>query len=197
MSTYGFRLLPRDDAKKIGLPEGSGLFIELYNKMMDEIRKFPKMEKEYGMAPNMMDYEKRISFLNRYFVFQKIATRNVEKLTKSILEHLPNEFEFEDQQTAIAQNAVKEINEENKPKVKNLKKKIKLQDEKEAPKEVEAVKEVEVVKEVAEEEHVLEKKKSPKIKKTKKAVEEADKPEKPEKKKTTRKKKLLGDFEEI
>jgi hypothetical protein len=95
MSNYGFRLLPRDDAKKIGLPEGSGLFIEMYNKMMDEIRKFPKTEKEYGMAPNMMDYEKRISFLNRYFVFQKIATRNVEKLTKSILEQLPEEIEFE------------------------------------------------------------------------------------------------------
>ena len=127
MSNYGFRLLPRDDAKKIGLPEGSGLFIEMYNKMMDEIRKFPKTEKEYGMAPNMMDYEKRISFLNRYFVFQKIATRNVEKLTKSILEQLPDEIEFEDKQTAIAQKVVEKVDKELKPKVKNLKKKLLLQ----------------------------------------------------------------------
>jgi hypothetical protein len=132
MSNYGFRLLPRDDAKKIGLPEGSGMFIEMYNKMMDEIRKFPKTAKEYGNAPSMMDYEKRISFLNRYFVFQKIATRNVEKLTKSILEALPDEIEFEDRQSAIAQKAVKEADEELKPKVKNLRRKLKLQEATEA-----------------------------------------------------------------
>jgi len=112
MSNYGFRLLPRDDAKKIGLPEGSGLFIEMYNKMMDEIRKYPKTEKEYGMAPNMMEYEKKISFLNRYFVFQKIATRNVEKLTKSILEHLPNEIEFEEKHTASAQKVVEKVDKQ-------------------------------------------------------------------------------------
>lgn len=188
MSNYGFRLLPRDDAKKIGLPEGSGLFIEMYNKMMDEIRKFPKTEKEYGMAPSMMDYEKRISFLNRYFVFQKIATRNVEKLTKSILEHVPHEFEFEDRQSAIAQKAVKEVDEEIKPKVKNLRKKLKLQEATEALKE--DVKED--VKEVVVEEHALEKKKAKKTKKVEVALVE----ETPEKKKTTRKKKLLGDFEE-
>lgn len=191
MSNYGFRLLPRDDAKKIGLPEGSGLFIEMYNKMMDEIRKFPKSEKEYGMAPSMMDYEKRISFLNRYFVFQKIATRNVEKLTKSILEHVPNEFEFEDRQSAIAEDAVKKADEEIKPKVKNLKKKLKLQEN--VAEEAEVVKEVvkEIVKEAEVEEHVLEKKKVKKTKKVAEAVEET-----PDKKKTTRKKKILGDFEE-
>ena len=200
MSNYGFRLLPRDDAKKIGLPEGSGLFIEMYNKMMDEIRKFPKTEKEYGMAPSMMDYEKRISFLNRYFVFQKIATRNVEKLTRSILEHVPHEFEFEDRQSAIAQKMVKKVDEEIKPKVKNLRRKLKLQEATEALKEdVEEEKEVEMVKEVIKEveEHVLEKKKIKKTKKTTEvAVAEALAEDKPEKKKTTRKKKILGDFEE-
>jgi hypothetical protein len=128
MEDYGFRLLPREDAKKIGLPEGSGMFIEMYNKMMDEITRFPKNEKEYKNAPFMRDYEKRISFLNRYFVFQKIATRNVEKLTKSILEQLPDEIEFEDRQSKIAQETVKKVEKELKPKVKNLRKKIMLQE---------------------------------------------------------------------
>jgi hypothetical protein len=178
MSNYGFRLLPRDDAKKIGLPEGSGLFIEMYNKMMDEIKKFPKTEKEYGMAPSMMDYEKRISFLNRFFVFQKIATRNVEKLTKSILENAPDEIEFEDRQTEKAQKAVEETDKKLKPKVKNLKKKIELLEENQAqPVEVEK--------------HVLEKEKKQKdskIKKTKKS----DEIETVSKKKT--RKKLLDEF---
>jgi hypothetical protein len=210
MSNYGFRLLPRDDAKKIGLPEGSGLFIEMYNKMMDEIRKFPKMEKEYGMASNMMDYEKRISFLNRYFVFQKIATRNVEKLTKSILEQLPDEIEFEEKQSSIAQKVVKKVDEELKPKVKKLKKKLLLQgqdvelnieEEDAAATAVEA--KVEAVEAEAVEAKVEAKEK--KVKKTKKIEldimesnendKDKDKDKDKEKKKTTRKKKvLIGDI---
>lgn len=190
MSNYGFRLLPRDDAKKIGLPEGSGLFIEMYNKMMDEIKKFPKTEKEYGMAPSMMDYEKRISFLNRFFVFQKIATRNVEKLTKSILEHTPDEIEFEDRQTEKAQKAVEETDKKLKPKVKNLKKKIELVEENPKEKSGDLL-----VKEEDVEGHVLEKEKQSKeskakeskAKKTKKG-DEAD----PDGKNKTRKKKLQG-----
>jgi hypothetical protein len=190
MSNYGFRLLPRDDAKKIGLPEGSGLFIEMYNKMMDEIKKFPKTEKEFGMAPSMMDYEKRISFLNRFFVFQKIATRNVEKLTKSILEHTPDEIVFEDRQTEKAQKAVEEIDKKLKPKVKNLKKKIELIEEN--PKEKSPP---QLVKENIEE-HVLEKEKEKEPKEVKgKKTKKMDEAE-PEGKKKTRKKKLQGDIVE-
>jgi hypothetical protein len=199
MSNYGFRLLPRDDAKKIGLPEGSGLFIEMYNKMMDEIKKFPKTEKEYGMAPSMMDYEKRISFLNRFFVFQKIATRNVEKLTKSILEHAPDEIEFEDRQTERAQKAVEETDKKLKPKVKNLKKKIELTEEntkeKQAEPETQTVQVVEII-----EEQVIEKEnnskeikaKETKVKKTKKS----DDPEIGTKKKTRKKLQGLLNIEE-
>jgi hypothetical protein len=166
MSNYGFRLLPREDAKKIGLPEGSGLFIEMYNKMMDEIKKYPKTEKEYGMASSMMDYEKRISFLNRFFVFQKIATRNVEKLTKSILENISDEIEFEDRQTEKAQKAVEETDKKLKPKIKDLKKKIRLGEEN--PKEKIEAEPIEVVEN---EKHILEKENKSKSKKSKKGIE--------------------------
>jgi hypothetical protein len=214
MSNYGFRLLPRDDAKKIGIPEGSGMFVEMYNKMMDDIRRNPKLEKEYGMAPLMTDYEKRISFLNRYFIFQKIATRNVEKLTRSILENVPDEYEFEDRQSAIAKKVVQKVNEEIKPKVKNLRKKLKLQEATEVQEEQAKLKEVADVASIvgvsAVEEaavHVLENKKIVKPKKTKKNVEfveatpapaVADQPDngKDKKKTTTRKKKTAIDFEE-
>jgi len=196
MSNYGFRLLPRDDAKKIGLPEGSGMFIELYNKMMDEIKRFPKMEKEYGTASFMTDYEKRISFLNRYFVFQKIATRNVEKLTKSILEQVPDEIEFEDRQSKIAEKTVKKAEEEVKPKVKKLRNKLKLQDATEALEEPKATEVVEP------EPIVVQEKKVVKPRKTKKIVlEEETEIKEPvivttEKKKTTRKKKVV-DFDVV
>jgi hypothetical protein len=122
----------------------------------------------------------------------------VEKLTKSILEQLPDEIEFEDKQTSIAQKVVEKVDKELKPKVKNLKKKLLLQgpdvelniEEEDKP----AISEAKAVVEP-----VLEPKK--KVKKTKKAEPEPAPPAvEPvemlkEKKKTTRKKKvLIGDI---
>ena len=111
MEKYGFIIVPRDEAKTLGLPEGSGMFIELYYKMMDEIKRSPMKAVDYKEAPNMTKYEKDISFLNRYFVFKKIRTINAEKLTNAILGALPTEYEFEETQTKIAKKAVEQEEE--------------------------------------------------------------------------------------
>ena len=127
MDKYGFSLITRDEARNMGLPEGSGMFQELYNEMKQEIKKNPKKEKDYKDAVNMKSYEKDISFLNRFFVYKKVSTRNAEKLTKSLLEQLPDEIEFEKVGTMLARESVKEAEEILKPKVKKLNQKIKLQ----------------------------------------------------------------------
>jgi len=127
MDKYGFSLITRDEAKNMGLPEGSGMFQELYNEMKLEIKKNPKKEKDYKDATNMKSYEKDISFLNRFFVYKKVSTRNAEKLTKSLLEQLPDEIEFEKVGTMLARESVKEAEELLKPKAKKLNQKIKLQ----------------------------------------------------------------------
>ena len=127
MEKYGFQLIKRDEAKSLGLPEGSGMFIELYNMMMDNIKRNPSIAKDYGDAPNMTKYEKDISFLNRYFVFKKVAERNVEKLTNTILGKLPSELSFELDNTIAASKAVAEEDKViEKRKAKPLKKKITL-----------------------------------------------------------------------
>lgn len=127
MEKYGFQLVKRDEAKSLGLPEGSGMFIELYNMMMDNIKRNPISAKDYGHASNMTKYEKDISFLNRYFVFKKIADRNVEKLTNVILGKMSSTLSFELDNTNAA---VKAIDEEDKViekrKARPLKKKITL-----------------------------------------------------------------------
>jgi hypothetical protein len=128
MDKYGFSLVTRDEAKNLGLPEGSGTFQELYNEMKLEIKKNPKKEKDYKDAPTMRSYEKDISFLNRYFVYKKVSTRNAEKLTKTLLEQLPDEIEFENVGTMLARESVKEAEELLKPKAKKLNQKIKLQE---------------------------------------------------------------------
>ena len=80
MENYGFQLLKRDEAKLIGLPEGSGSFVDLFNMMDDEVKRQPMKKEKYGSALNMTPNEKKISFLNRYFVFKKISHVNAEKI---------------------------------------------------------------------------------------------------------------------
>ena len=128
MDKYGFTLVTREDARHMGLPEGSGMFSELYNLMQYEIKKDPKKETDYKSAPFMNDYEKEISFLNRFFVYKKTSTRNAEKITKALLEQLPDEVLFEEQGTMLAREEVKKAEEMVKPKAKKLKDKIRLQE---------------------------------------------------------------------
>ena len=110
--------------------------------MMFEIKKNPNKESDYKNAPYMKNYEKDISFLNRFFVYKKISTRNAEKLTKTLLEQLPDEVEFEEEGTMLAREAVKEAEQLIKPKVKRLSGKLKLQEATEAleEKKIEATK---------------------------------------------------------
>ena len=135
MEKYGFKLVPLDEAKKMHLPDGSGMFVQLYNKMMTDIKYNPKLSKEFGEAPNMYDFEKNISFLNRYFVYQKVVTYDVEKITRVILEQLPEDYEFTERQTKAAQNVAKSI-----PKLKaiKLRKTLQLQEATEALEERDA-----------------------------------------------------------
>jgi hypothetical protein len=129
MDKYGFSLVTREEAKSMGLPEGSGMFSELFNSMMLEIKRDPKKEMDYKDAPFMKQYEKDISFLNRFFVYKKVSTRNAEKLTKALIEQLPSEEELELSGTILAREAVQEAEEEVKPKAKKLTTKIQLQEE--------------------------------------------------------------------
>jgi len=155
LEKYGFELVKREEAKTLGLPEGSGMFIELYNMMMNTIKKTPNYENDYGTASKMTSYEREISFLNRYFVYKKTHTYNVEKLTKAILEVLPDEYDFEERQTLKTREVIKETEKEVKPKVKNLRKKIMLQEATEAVESLQPEKikiNIEPVEEIKEEE---------------------------------------------
>ena len=95
--------------------------------MMDNVRRNPKSEKDYGYAPDMTKYEKDISFLNRYCVFKKVADRNVEKLTNVILGKLPSTQSYEVENTAEAVKAVSaEEKVIEKKRARPLKKKMML-----------------------------------------------------------------------
>jgi len=81
MENFGFRLITREEAKEIGLLEGSGMFSELYQMLQEEVKKNPSKGYKVGDALKMTPNEKKISFLNRYFVYKKIRHVNAEKVT--------------------------------------------------------------------------------------------------------------------
>jgi hypothetical protein len=86
MGTYGMEIISEEEAKQMGLPSGSGLFRDLYLQMLDDVSAHPGKLKDVGQAPDMTPSEKKISFLNRYFVYKKVRVVNIDKVHLDIEE---------------------------------------------------------------------------------------------------------------
>ncbi len=82
---YGFSVLPTNEATALGLPNGTGLFDELFASMNSETARDKKRAADYGTSADMSHEEKRISFMNRYFVFRKMRNVNAEKVGKLLM----------------------------------------------------------------------------------------------------------------
>jgi hypothetical protein len=125
---YGFKLIDREEAQEKGLSEGSGLFSELYMNMLEEVKKNKNKAKDYGEAINMTEYEKKISFLNRYFVYKKIRNVNTDKVQMEFGDYNYSEMENNNKETQEAVAVSKEFEQltKKKMKVRNLQKKIVL-----------------------------------------------------------------------
>jgi hypothetical protein len=76
MENYGFVPLDDEDARKMGLPNGTGNFKELYDQLEQDVVRNKSIKKDIKQSLHMSENEKYISFLNKYFVFKKI--RNVD-----------------------------------------------------------------------------------------------------------------------
>ena len=126
MSAYGFEIASREEAQDMGLPDGSGLFSELFLNMLDEISKNKFKAKDYDQAPNMTSYEKKISFLNRYFVYKKVRVVNTETVELEIGEYQATVQSTNKIDTQKAQEVAKEEVKKSKPKVRKLSKKLLL-----------------------------------------------------------------------
>jgi hypothetical protein len=122
MEDYGFQLITRDEAKQLGFPEGSGLFGELFQHMLEEVKRNKYKEKDYGTASRMNAYEKKISFLNRYFIYKKVRNVNAAKV---IIDD-EDVVQVKKPKKAVP---VKVLEKEEKPKVRKLKTKLVLNED--------------------------------------------------------------------
>jgi hypothetical protein len=94
--------------------------------MLDEIKKNSFKQSLFREAPNMTSLEKKISFLNRYFIFKKIREVNIEKIQLELGEYEEMTTQKEKEETTYAVLVAKEQEAKIKPKVKKLSKKILL-----------------------------------------------------------------------
>ena len=80
MELFGFMPLQPDDLESMSLSHSDANFERLFENMINETRRNPKLRSNYGNAHNMTKNERLISFSNRYFIFKKtksISSANV------------------------------------------------------------------------------------------------------------------------
>ena len=148
--------------------------------MEEEIKINKFKAKDYGDAPNMSSYEKKISFLNRYFVYKKFMEVVPEKVEIELGEYEETEITRDAQESKHVQSVAKNEEIRLKPKVRKLSKKLLLVPATEAVDEISqpavVEKEMKTVKTEKKEKRVkTEKKEKPEKKKRDKAVAVAPK----------------------
>jgi hypothetical protein len=114
MEDYGFVLVTKDEAKHMNLPNGSGMFSELFNLMEIELKGNRRSEANYRKAMYMSPEEKRISFMNRYFAFKKVRDVDVKKMSHIILKETEFADKHGEEEVKELEKAVEERDKEDK-----------------------------------------------------------------------------------
>ena len=111
LENYGFVLASAEDLKNLHseFSAGTGFFSDLFNKMLDEIKKNPRAQTTYEKAASMSDGERTISFLNRYFIYKKVRkVSDAEKVSLNLQHKTVDEVRDEARGSLTAKQAVKE-----------------------------------------------------------------------------------------
>lgn len=118
LENYGFKRLEKQELEKLNLPNSVGSFEDLFYQMETNIEQGFIKRFDFGQALNMTANEKKISFLNNYFVFKKVTDVNAGKVSLVINENKEQSIEEAEILT--------DVSKIQKPMVKDLNKKIEL-----------------------------------------------------------------------
>jgi len=122
MEDYGFNLINDEDAKQLGIFKGTAMFSDYYDYLKSDIQLSKDFKKQYNKNINMSISEKKISFLNRYFIFKKVRNVDTNKISKVLIK---SSSIVEDDNSEIVENNPEITDTPNiivKPKAKKLKK---------------------------------------------------------------------------
>jgi hypothetical protein len=129
MENYGLIPITRDEAREMKLPNAIGSFQELFVQMNNEIREKKLREGNVGDAVNMTEREKRVSFLNNYFVFKKVRDVDTEAVYKTNMGVDINKS-VKEEEVEITKTIVDQLEQqpekEPKRKTKKRKKRVKI-----------------------------------------------------------------------
>jgi len=106
LENYGFIPITNEEARKMNLPSGSGLFSDLFKVMKDEIKRNPKNEYLYKSAAKMSAGERQISFLNRYFIYKKVRNIDTEQVSSNLIGKSVNVELDEEEQKKMDQEKI-------------------------------------------------------------------------------------------
>lgn len=122
IENYGFVLLEREEARSLGLPESIGNFDQLFYEMQSQIKHRRIRPSDVQSAPDMTPDEKKISFLNKYFIFKKVRDVNAEEVSRVLTGSSVAQIDLEEKETdEVDKPLIKK-----KPIVKKKKGKLKI-----------------------------------------------------------------------
>ena len=127
MENYGLIPISREEALEMKLPNAIGSFEELFIQMKTEIKERRLREGNVGDALNMTEREKRVSFLNNYFVFKKVRDVDAEAVYKTNIGVEINNS-IKEEEDVIAETVIETPVEQtqSKRKTKKRKKRVKI-----------------------------------------------------------------------
>lgn len=106
LENYGFVLVKRDELQGKIVNESTGLFSDLFTRMNEDIKRNPRLAREFKEAPNMTAGERQISFLNRYFIYKKVRKVDTENVFLGLTNRTLLEEKAEEDETKRAQEEV-------------------------------------------------------------------------------------------
>jgi len=122
LELYGFEVIDPTECKEFGVFTGIDSFQRLFAKMQNQVEKKQLHVKKIGTALEMSDYEKKVSFLNNYFIFKKVRNVDASNVFKIQMEKA-NDVSIQSQQKLRKMKAELKVV---KRSVVKLKRKIKL-----------------------------------------------------------------------
>ena len=122
LELYGFAPIDSNECKKFGVFTGVDSFQRLYTKMENDVENKEMHKKQVGQALDMTDNEKKVSFLNNYFIFKKVRNVDASNVFKIQMEKANDTIDKNKEKLQRMKDNIKVI----KRNVVKLKRKIRL-----------------------------------------------------------------------
>jgi len=125
LENYGFILLTKDELREKAINNSTGFFVDLFTQMNNDIKRNPRLARDFKEAPNMSAAERQISFLNRYFIYKKVRNVDTKNVFLGLTKKTVEEEKTEEDITKRAKEEVLAVQNIKEPvKVKGKTKKI-------------------------------------------------------------------------